>query len=264
MTNQLFFTFVSAIFISGVAGYLGTLMLSRKMSVVSGPLSHLALPGVALAIIYGFSIFAGAFPFVLSGAVLIWLLEKNTKLPMENLAAIIFAFGMGTGLLILPIGKAEEALVGNIGKITSTETGIVFLLSLIIFLLIKHIYQKVIMLNVSEDLASVSGINVKLYDLLYLLSIAVVVSLSVYLVGGLITVALIAIPAAVAKNISRNMLEYKVSASIAGIFSALVGILIANFWNLPIGPIIILVNVGLFLLSVFFKIIRTKQITQKV
>ena len=73
MIDQLTLTVISGIFISGAAAYLGTLMLSKKMSVVAGPLAHLALPGVALAIIYGFSLSLGAFPFVILGAILIWV-----------------------------------------------------------------------------------------------------------------------------------------------------------------------------------------------
>jgi hypothetical protein len=50
MNSQLLLSLISGIFISGVAGYLGTLMLSRKMSVVAGPLAHLSLPGAAIAL----------------------------------------------------------------------------------------------------------------------------------------------------------------------------------------------------------------------
>jgi len=147
MTNQLILTLISGISISAVSGYLGTLMLSKKMSVVAGPLAHLAFPGVALALILGFNISLGVFPFVIIGAILIWLLEKKTKLPMENLAAIIFASGVGSALLFLPIDKAEEALVGSITKITLNETLIVVILSLLIFYIIKHLYQKIMLIN---------------------------------------------------------------------------------------------------------------------
>ncbi len=253
MSYQLILTLISGIFISGVAGYLGTLMLSKKMSVVAGPLAHLTLPGVALAIIYGFSMSLGAFPFVILGAILIWLLEKRTKLPMENLAAIIFASGVGTALLILPIGKAEEALVGNITKINAQETLMTVILSLLIFYVVKKIYQKMMLMNVYEDLAVIEGVNINLYNLLYLLSIAIVVALAVYLVGGLITVALIAIPAASAKNISKNLRWYKISAVFFGAVSALAGIFIARFVHLPTGPMIIVSGVILFLISVIFR-----------
>ncbi len=253
MTFQFILTIISGIFISGVAGYLGTLMLSKKMSVVAGPLAHLALPGVALALIYGFSISLGAFPFVILGAFLIWLLEKRTKLPMENLAAIIFASGVGTALLILPIDQAEEALVGNITGITLPETIVTIILSILVFYTIKKIYQKMMLMNIYEDLAAVEGVNISLYNLLYLLSIAIVVALGVYLVGGLITAALIAIPAASAKNVSKDLRFYKISAVALGIISAISGIFIARFINFPTGPLVIISGVVLFLFSVIFR-----------
>jgi len=254
MTHQLILTLLSGIFISGVAGYLGTLMLSKKMSVVACPLAHLAFPGVALTIIYGLdNIALGIFPFVIIGAIFIWLLEKRTKLPMENLAAVIFASGVGTALLFLPIGKAEEALVGSITKITPWETLMVAILSLLVFYAAKRLYQKLMLMNVHEDLATIEGINTSRYNLLYLLNIAVVVALGVYLVGGLITAALIAIPAASAKNISKGLRSYKAWAVIFGIISAIAGIFIARFFQLPAGPMIIVSGVVLFLISVIFR-----------
>ena len=253
MSSQLILTLISGIFISGIAGYLGTLMLSKKMSVVAGPLAHLAFPGVALALIFGFNISLGVFPFVIIGAILIWLLEERTKLPMENLAAIIFASGVGTALLFLPIDKAEEALIGSIEKIASWETLVVVILSLLVFYVVKRLYQKMMLMNVYEDLAVVEGTNIKLYNLLYLLSIAVVVALGVYLVGGLITAALIAIPAASAINISKGLRSYKMWAIVLGIISAIAGIFIARLAQLPTGPMVVVSSVVLFLISVIFR-----------
>lgn len=249
--NQLSLTIISAIFIGGITGYMGTLMLSRKMSMVAGPLAHLSLPGVALAILYGFSISLGVFPFVILGAVLIWFLREKTKLPMENLAAIIFASGVGVALLILPINQAEEALIGNIGKISLIETCFVIVLSTLLFLISKFIYKKIMLVNISEELAKTEKINISLYNLLYLLCIAFVVALGVYLVGGLITAALVAIPSASSKNINKSLDSYKIWAVIFGSTSAVVGVFISNFVKLPIGPTIIIVNVVIFLITIF-------------
>ena len=256
MNSQLLLSLISGIFISGVAGYLGTLMLSRKMSVVAGPLAHLSLPGAAIAIIFGWSLLVGVFPFVLLGVILIWFLERKTKLPMENLAAIIFALGVGTALLILPIDKAEEALVGNINNISLIETIIVVLVSITVFYITKRIYSKVMMLNIHEELARVEGINVDLYNFLYLLNIGLVVSIGVYLVGGLITAALIAIPSAIAKNLSRNLKSYQLLAVISSISSTITGIYLNQFYHLPTGPLIIVTGAIFFILSVVIKSIK--------
>ncbi len=251
MTSQVILSLISGILISGIAAYLGTLMLSKKMSIIAGPLAHLALPGIALAILYGFEIFIGVFPFVIVGVILIWLLERKTKLPMENLAAIIFAFGLGSALLILPIDKAEKAFVGSINTISLPETLVVIFLSTLVFFLIKSTYKKIMLLNIHEDIAQIEGANISLYNFLYLLSIAVIVGLGVYLVGGLITAALIAIPAASARNVSNNLSSYKLWAIIFGIVPTIAGILLAPIYNLPIGPAIIVFGALIFLVTVF-------------
>jgi ABC-type Mn2+/Zn2+ transport system permease subunit len=253
MFSQPFLTLISGGLIGGVAAYLGTLMLAKKMSVITDPLAHLAFPGVAIALILGWSIFLGAFPFVIIGVFLIWLLEKKTKLPLENLTAIIFSFGVGLALLILPIEKAEEALVGNIAFITPLETLVTIILSILIFYVVSQIYNKIMLMNVYEDLAAVEGINTRLYSLIYLLSIAIVVSLGVYLAGGLMTAALIAIPSASAKNISHNLASYKKWSVFFGILASILGIVIAPLTHLPIGPSVIIVGVIIFLISIIFK-----------
>jgi len=259
MNTQLILSLISGLFISSISAYLGTLMLSKKMSVVAGPLAHLAFPGVAFAIIYHFSFAFGVFPFVILGAILIWFLEKKTKLPMENLTAVIFAFGVGTSLLFLPIDQAEEALVGSIMKISAWETITVVVLSVLVYLSVRYIYKKMILININEDIAIVKKINVSTYNLIYLLSIAVVVALGVYLVGGLITVALIAIPAGAARNISRSLSEYKFWAVFLGSVGAITGIIVSQILHLPTGPLIVFVEAILFSLTIIQKQIRIQS-----
>ncbi|MBU1200285.1 metal ABC transporter permease [Patescibacteria group bacterium] len=253
MTTQLALSFTSGIMISSLAAYLGTLMLSKRMSVVAGPIAHLAFPGVALAIVYGFNLAWGVFPFVLIGALLIWILERKTKLPMENLSAVIFAVGVGSSLLFLPIGEAEEALVGNIMHITPTETAMIIILSLITFFLINKIYNTIMLINIHGDLVKVDKKNISIYNLSYLLAIAIVVALGVYLVGGLITVALIAIPAGTSRNISKSLCRYKFAAIFFGILGTIAGIILSLVLHLPTGPMIIISGAFLFLISLIFQ-----------
>ena len=209
MSYQLLLSLISGIIISGLAAYLGTLMLSKRMSVVAGPLAHLAFPGVAIALIFGFDIALGVFPFVLVGALLIWWLDRQTKLPMENLSALVFAAGVGSSLLFLPIDQAEAALVGNIMQITPVETAAIIISGIITLLVIRRLYRQMMLANIHPDLVVVQGHNLSLYNLGYLIAIALVVSLGVYLVGGLITAALIAIPSGASRNITTSLLHYK-------------------------------------------------------
>jgi zinc transport system permease protein len=250
MANQLVLSLVSGVCIAGSAAYLGTLMLSRKMAVVAGPLGHLALPGAALALVYGFSISLGAFPFVVAGILLIWLLEIRTKLQMEALTAIVFATGVGIAFLFLPIDKAEAALIGDISKVGFYETGAAVILGGVAFIVVNRCYSDIMLVSIHEDLAKTEGINVKLYNLIYLLAIAIIVALGVDLVGGLMTAALVAIPAAAARNVSRTLTQYGLTSGGFGIISAIVGILSSTFSGLPAGPLVILTSAVIFAITI--------------
>jgi len=254
--EQFLSTLISGTLIGAAAGYVGSLMLSRKMSATAGPLAHLAFPGVALAIILGINISLGVFPFILFAAVLIWALEIKTSLPAENLAAIVFASGVGVALLFLPIDQAEEALVGSIGRISFAEALFIVATVTLLFAIVSKLYQKIMLININEHIAVIEGVNVRLYNLFYFLCVGLVVSLGVYLVGGLITAALIAIPAATARNVCDDLKRYKVAAILFGASSAAVGIVVAHFTNMPIGPLVVVVGVVLFVVSLFTKKIR--------
>lgn len=250
MNYQLLLSLISGIFIAGSAAYLGTLMLSKRMAVVAGPLGHLALPGAALALIYGFSISLGSFPFVILGILFIWLLEIRTKLPMEALTAIVFAVGVATAFLFLPIDKAEAALLGDISKVGIYATILAVILGSAVFITINRSYSKIMLINIHEDVATTEGINVRLYNLIYLLSIAIIVALGVDLVGGLMTAALVAIPAAAARNVSRSLVQYGAYAGVFGIISAIIGILSSLFTHFPAGPSVILISAIIFLITI--------------
>ena len=253
MEIQFFLSLICGIFIGGVAGFLGTLMLSKRMALVAGPLGHLTLPGVALALIYGFDVSLGAFPFLILGIILIWLFEIKTKLPMEALTAIVFALGVATAFLFLPMEKAERALVGDITKVSLNEVIITAVLCLLVFFLVKKIYPKMVLINISEDLAKVERVDVKKYNFLYLFCIAIIVALGVKMVGGLLTAALVAIPSASSRNLSKNLFQYTLLATIFGIISSVLGILLFKITNIPAGPLIIIVSSLIFLISTIFK-----------
>ena len=239
--------------IGGVAGYLGTLMLSRRMALVAGPLGHLALPGIALALIYNFDVSLGAFPFIILGIFLIWVFETRTKLPIESLTAIIFAFGMSIAFLFLPIEQAKTALIGDVFRIGIPDAILSIFLSIFVFALTKSIYQKVVLVSISEDLAKCEKIDPKKYNLIYLLGIAIMVALGVKIVGGLLTAALVAIPAATSRRLSKNLVEYSILGLIFGSISPFFGILFSTFTSLPAGPLTIIIATSFFVISAIFK-----------
>ena len=255
--------FILALIVAGsvgaVAGYLGTLMLTKRMTLVGGPLGHLTLPGIALALLYGFDVFLGALLFVFIGILFIWYFGKKTKLPMETLTAIIFPFSMATAFLFLPEEEMTQALIGDISQITPFAVITTIIISLTTFIVIKKIYNKMVLVGISEDLAKVEGIDIQKYNLIYLIGIALVVAISVRVVGGLMTVAIMAIPASTSRNLSNNLSQYANGGLFFGVLASVLGILVFRFANIPAGPAIIIVSVIFFLISFILRSIRNAQ-----
>ena len=239
-------------FVGAAAGYLGTLMLFKRMALVAGPLGHLTLPGIALAFLFGFDISLGAFIIVALGIILIWWLEIKTKLPMEALTAIVFAAGVAITFLFIPEEKTIPALIGDISQISPIVTAVAVILSLFVIFTLKKIYKKIILAEISEDIAKSEGINVKKYNFIYLLCIAIIVSLGAKIVGGLMTAALMAIPACASKNISKNIFQYSLGGLVLGGLSCVVGILGFKFTGIPAGLLIVLSSAFFFLISLIF------------
>jgi len=239
--------------VGGAAGYLGSLMLTKKMALVGDALGHVALPGMGLALLWGFNVSAGAFVFLLAGIFLIWLLETKTELSTETLVGVIFVFSLALGFLITPRPDLIEALVGDITKISLTDAVIAVIFSLIVFFAVKRIYQRIILVSLSEDLAVANRINIKKMNLVYLLAIAAIVALGIKVVGSLLIGALVIVPAAASRNISQNMRQYVCWSIVLGIVSCVLGILLFKLTGFPAGPLTILAGVFFFIVSLIFK-----------
>lgn len=90
MDTQILLALIMSGTIGAIAGYLGSLMLSKRMALMGGALGHLTLPGIALALLYDFDVSIGAVLFLAFGVLLIWLLEQKTRLHLEALTAVVF------------------------------------------------------------------------------------------------------------------------------------------------------------------------------
>ncbi len=244
---------VMGLLIGGAAGYIGSLMFGKRMSLAGGALGHLTLPGVALALIYKWDVLLGALVFLGLGIVLIWLFERRTKLPLEALTAVVFASSLSVAFLFLPHEETMEALIGNIYGIPWHFIVISIVLSVAIIVLTKLIYRPMVLASISEDLARVEGVNIKRYNFIYLVGVALAVAIGVRVVGGLMTAALLSIPAATSRNLSRSLKAYSWLAIIAGALSVAGGIVAATLAHLPGGPLIIIISTLFFLGSLVFK-----------
>jgi ABC-type Mn2+/Zn2+ transport system permease subunit len=166
---------------------------------------------------------------------------------------VIFVFSLALGFLITPRPDLIEALVGDISRVSLADAIAAVVLSLAVFFVVRKIYQRMILVSLSEDLAVANRINAKKMNLIYLLAIAVIVALGIRVVGSLLIGALVIVPAASSRNLSQNMRQYIWGAIILGIISCVLGILLFKLTGFPAGPLTILVSVFFFIISLIFK-----------
>ncbi len=250
MIENLWFSLIVGISAGFAAGYLGSLMVLERMALVGDALSHVALPGLAFGILYNFNPFLGAFAFLFASAVLIWHLERITRLSFETIVGALFTLSLAIGILLIPETDLLEALFGDISQVTFLDAIVAVILSVVVMIFAKKIYDKLVLGMISEELAASIGINIAKINLLYLLLVSLIVAMSIKIVGALLVGFLVVVPAAVAKNVSSNLVKYSMLSALFGAISASSGILLSQALILPAGPLVVLSGIVIFLIAV--------------
>lgn len=240
-------------FVGVAAGYLGSFMILRRMALVGDALSHVALPGIALAFLFNLNPFFGAFATLFIGVIGIWLIENKTRLSTESLVGLFFTVSLAIGILITPREDLLEALFGDISKIGLADTILAVTISLAVISIMSSLSKKFILSTISDDLAKSTGVNVAKVNFIFLLLVAAIVALGIKAVGTLLMGALVIIPAITAKNIASSFDSYTAASSVFGLISLLAGIGLANYYNVAPGPMVVLTSAALFGISLLLK-----------
>jgi zinc transport system permease protein len=244
-----------SIFVGVAAGYLGSLMVLEKMALVGDALSHVALPGLAIGITLHFNEYLGAFTFLFVSAVIIWHIQRVTKISFEALVGAMFTLALAIGILIYGdnLDALEAALFGDISQVSAISTLAAAAVCVAAIVLTKVIYDKLVLAMISEDLAISKGINVARTNLLYLFLVSVVVAIGIQIVGTLLVGFLVVVPAIAAKNLSTKMRRYALVSSVFGAISGFTGVLLWSIFkfNLPFpGPMVVFVGIIIFTVTV--------------
>lgn len=247
MSDLILYSLVAGLFAGLAAGYMGSLMVLKRMALVGDVLSHVALPGIALGFLFHFDIFLGAFAFLFAAIVATWYIERSTRLPLDAVIGVLFVFALAVGLLITPQADLLDALFGDISSVSLVDMLVAIAISVSIVLLGRRIYPGVILTLISEDLAIAKKTRVRQYEFLYLLLVALVVATGIKVVGSLLVGALVILPAASAKNVSPSLARYAILSAILGAVCAAAGIVLAGMTNVPPGPLVVVVGTAVFI-----------------
>ncbi len=244
---------IVAAFIAASASLLGSFAILKRMALVGDALSHVALPGLALALIIEVNPFLGGVVFLLVSVTGIWYVEHKTTLSLETVAGVFFTASLALGALIMPPHELIEALFGNVLFLSPIESAVSIALSILLILAVLSIYKNLTLKMLSTELAHSVGIKVGRLEFIYLLLFAIAVALGIRFVGALLMGSLVIIPAATAKNVSASLRSFMALSVLFGVFAATTGIYFSYAYTLAPGPVFILISTTLFLLSLFLR-----------
>lgn len=259
MENNLFLLIISGILVGIASGFLGSFMVVKRMSLVGDALSHIALPGMAIATMFGINPIIGAFVFLALAIVGIFVLEEKTENFPESLVGIFFTASLAIGILITPETEIYESLFGDIDKITSIDSLFIISFSIILIITTLTISKKLVKTIISKELAISEGIKTSKINFIYLLMVGIAVSLGIKFLGTLLTGALVIIPAVSAKNISSNLKQYLTFSAFFGALSSFLGIMFARILDTSTGPMVIITGILIFIVTSSIKIVIKKQ-----
>ena len=253
MDNSLILQLMTGSLIGLGAGYVGSFMVLRRMSLVGDALSHVALPGIAISLLININPFFGAFIALFLAILGIWFLEKRTELPSETLVGIFFTLSLALGLLLTPEPELMEALFGNISKITTLDLIITAGLVSVTIIVLRRISEGLMLGIISKELAQAIKIPIHKINFIFLILVAFIVALGLKVAGTLLMGSLVIMPAAAARNTSLSLSQYSRWSTLFGVLSAIGGILAARYFGIEPGPTIVLTAGVIFVLTLFFK-----------
>ena len=231
------------------SGLVGCFAVMRRMALAADPLSHVALPGIGVALALHIHPIVGAVAMLFFGALLVWALEDRTRAATETVIGVVFSAALAIGSLMTKGENLIEALFGGAGALHWPEIvfGLVIATAIVLFVITQR--NRLVVMLVSPDVARTAGINVRRLNLLYLQTFALTIALGLRYLGVLLMGALIIIPAATAKGLARNLDGMLWLAMGLSIFATVLGTSIASWLRLETGPLIVTVAAATFLLS---------------
>lgn len=231
---------------AAAAGLVGSVAVMRRMALASDALSHVALPGVAMAILLHLNPVLGGLAALLLGSLLVWALEHKTHLPTEAVIGVVFSASLAIGSMLTSGEELLEALFGASHRLGSLETILGLSAATIVIAFMLRARSRLLIALVSPDLARTSGIDVPRINLLFLVIFALTVALGLRFLGVLLMGSLIIIPAVTATYLTRSLRAMQFTSVALAVASTLAGLLAAPRLHVEPGPLIIVIAAAVF------------------
>ncbi len=240
------------------APLIGVFLVLRRLSMIGDTLAHVTIAGVALGFLTGFYPLGAGLIFAVAASFGIEKLRKAYKSYAELSIAIIMSGGVALASLFFTLGKGYNAdvmsyLFGSIYTLDNIDLIVVGIVTVTVVVVVTLFFKEFFLLSFEEDAASVSGLPVKVLNMLITVLTALVISTAIKIVGSLLVSALLTVPVAISLLLARSFKSTVVLSVIIAEIAVVGGLVVAGIWNLAPGATIVLLLIALLILTLVGK-----------
>lgn len=247
---------IGVILITPLLGLLGTMVVNNKMSFFSDALGHSALTGIAIGVLLGIDNYiVSMMGFAIIFAILISCVIESGNSSSDTIIGVFSSIGISLGIVLLSFSggfsKYSSYLIGDILSIKTSELNLLFITLIIVIVIWIVAFNKLMLSSINSDLASSKHCNVRFYNNLFMILIAIVVTVSIKWIGVLMINSLLVLPAASSRNIARNMKEYHIFSILFSLISGISGLFISFYAGTTAAGTIVLISAVIFFATFF-------------
>jgi len=249
---------LAAVLASVSCGISGTFVNINRITFVAGGIAHAVLGGVGAAVYFGFSPFAGAIVSSIFFAVVLGLVKLKISQHEDTVIGALWAGGMSTGIIFMYLTPGYSVnitsyLFGNILLVSQSDLIILFVLALITLLMAVIFYRQFVFVSFDEEFARLRNVKSTLIYILMLSMIALTVVILMKVVGLVLVIAFLSLPAATAALFTKKIHLIIVFSGLLNLIFSFMGLSFSYLYNLPTGATITLVSGVVFMVFMLWR-----------
>ncbi len=246
--------FFAAVLVGIACGIVGAFVVIKKIVFISGGITHAAFGGIGLGYLLNINPVLTAIPFSLFSAIAIGILSKKTKISEDSAIGIIWSVGMALGILFISLspGYAPDLfgyLFGSILTVPTSDIIMMLVLDIIIIVTVLLLYKELHALSFDEEFSMIVGVPTKTLYLILLCLVALSIIVLIRVVGIILVIALLTIPATIAKQFTSNLKNLVALSTLTAVVSSIIGLWLSYIFDLPSGATIVLLLAFVFIIS---------------
>ena len=258
--------FLAGVLIGIIAPLLGVFIVVRKLSLIADALSHVTLTGIAFSLLLSKEVptLATMNPmymgmvFSVTGSLFIERLRSVYKHYQELAIPIILSGGVGLGAIFISLANGFTTdlfgyLFGSVSAVSRTDLWLVLFISIIVIAIVVLLYKELFLLSFDEEHAKTSGIPAKAIHFVFIVLVALVIAISMRIVGVLLVSSLMTLPVAAALKVAKGFKQTIFISILFGEIAVIGGLFTSYYLNLAPGGTIVVLAILILLMTILIK-----------